>query len=134
MKLKNQFHDQIFISEIPQYESKLDEVDYYNLVLKMLLFGGDEENQSETNKVISFQQLKGEFGCFWAYNYFFGIDLKIALDKQKDNYIEHLTNCFQIRHRIIHGSAKVSLFKEEIDSDMLKKNEKIILFIRQNIK
>ncbi len=135
MKIKNQFYDQIFVFGRHNHKSKLDEVDTYNETLKILLFGNDdEENKAGSNKIISFQQLKGEFGSFWAYKIFFGIDLKIALDSQKDRYNEHLINCFETRHKIIHGSGQLPLNKKEIDSDMIIKNEKIILFIKEIIK
>lgn len=130
MRLKDQFYDQIFLLGNYEYKTKLDETDNYNEALKKLIFGDDEEEQNTVK--ISFQQLKGNFGCFWAYKHFFGIDLKNELDKQKDKYIEDLLKNFGIRHRIIHGSSGNPLY-EELNQDIIKKNEKIILFIKQLI-
>lgn len=134
MKLKEQFIAQIFLLNNQNFKSELDKINYFNDVIKTLISGDDVEDFNKINKFISFQQLKDTFGCFWAYKNFFGIDLKKELDKQRNNYFEHLLKCFQIRHRIIHGSAKVQLFRKEVDTDLIKKNEEIILFIRESIK
>jgi hypothetical protein len=134
MRLKDQFYDQIFLLGNQEYKSELDEVYNYNRALKTLLFGEDGEELNTINKIISFQQLKGQFGCFWAYKHFFGIELGEELKRQTDNYFEHLLESFQIRHRIIHGSSRIQLPMQEIDSDMIKKNERSIIFSRQTIK
>jgi protein-arginine kinase activator protein McsA len=130
MKMKDQFYDQIFMLQNRDYESKVDEIYGYNRALKTILFGDDEEELTTINKTISFQQLKGEFGCFWAYKHFFGIDLGEELKRPPNNYFDHLLKSFKIRHEIIHGSSRISL-RREVDSDLIKKNEEIILFIRE---
>ena len=130
MRLKDQFYDQIFIFEKMDCKPELDEIYTYNRALKTLLFGEDEEELNTTNKIISFQQLKGEFGCFWAYKNFLGIEVDEKLKGQPDSLFDHLLKSFKIRHRIIHGSSKITIAKE-IDSDLIKETERIILFIRE---
>lgn len=128
MRLKNHFYDQIFLLGKYEYESELEKINDYNESLKNILFGANEEEQNTINKYISFQQLKDTFGCFWAYKHFFGLDLKSELDKKK--YFEDLLRAFKIRHGIIHGSSRIQLHKE-LNQEIIKRNEEIILFIRK---
>lgn len=125
LKLKDQFYDQLFLLE----SSKTNEIDNCNGALKTIIFG---EEKSTINR-ISFQQLTGDLGCFWAYKRFFGINIVDALNGQKDGYYDHLQKCFDARHHEIHSSAINFLDDSGISPEMIEKNEKIILFIRRLI-
>jgi hypothetical protein len=132
MKLKEEFHDGIFLLGKRDYETQLEEIDDYNNVLKKTIFG-DDEGSSKSIKMISFQQLNGDLGCFWAYKRFFGIDLKGILDREGDKgnkYSKQILDNFLIRHRIVHGSPGVNINQNEISPELLKQNEIIITFIR----
>ena len=125
--LKDQFFEQLLLFDKRDSQSGKDEIIYYDNILKLLLFGSDESDQYKMSR-ISFQQLEKSLGTFWAYKHFFAIDIKIELEKQKDGYYNHLISSFSLRHKIIHAPSKI--IKYEVTPEMLGKNEKIILFIR----
>jgi len=136
MKLKEEFQEEIFLLRKSNYERELDEINAYNKIIKNIVFGDDDDGSNRSTKMISFQQLNGEFGCFWAYKRFLGIDLKKILDKKgnKGNkYTKQLSNNFQIRHRIIHGSSWASIKQNEISPEILQQNEIMIRFIQKYI-
>jgi len=129
LKLKDEFYEQLIVLGKGEFSSPKEEIIYHNNILKTLLFGETEDSQHAMNR-ISFQQLKGTLGGFWAYKKFFGFDIKSELDKQKNKYNEDLQEYFTLRHKIIHASTKFNMNKYEVTSEMLQKNQEIILFIR----
>ena len=130
MKIKDEFLDKV-IKGNTKGGSGIEEILKYNLILKLILFG--DENQERVVNKINFQQLQKENGCFWAYRIFFGIDIIAELKRQQKSYdyLAHLAESFKTRHKIIHNSSEVQLRGSGVDSDVLQKNEEIIVITRK---
>lgn len=129
LKVKDELYEKLIILGKAEFSNPKEEIIHYNKIFKNILFGETEDDQHTMNR-ISFQQLKGTLGGFWAYKKFFGIDIKSELDKQKNRFHEDLLEYFILRHKIIHASPKFNMNRYEVTPEMLQKNHEIILFIR----
>jgi hypothetical protein len=129
--LTNKFYERLILFGSRRFNDSMEELLDYNENLKLLLFGDDNENEEEQKipNIINFQQLKGSTSGLWAYDRFYGINIKNELNRAKKGYYQHLEKSFKIRHKIIHAPSKLSN-RMIVTPEILQQNEEIILIIR----
>lgn len=99
------------------YGNSFHEIGDYE-ILKFVLMNSQ-------NRPLNFQMLEGRGGVKWCFKQFLDIDI-VNLQKE----VSILKDCFQLRHRIIHGEVEEKTITKKVVLDLEESVRKVISYIR----